>query len=277
MKIKTAVIQMRTQILEPELNLEKGYGMLEKALNEGAKLVVMPEMWVVGLYPDVLKSPYVLKTAEIIEEISRLAKKAAAFIVAGSHPHIDYYDSKTDKRIFNRVYLINQSGSVCGTYNKIQLFKKNNEHAYSKPGFKIFNIQTDNFIISPFVCFDLRFPELFRIAAFNGAEIISVSSQFPASRIGHWRSLLTARAIENQCFVVASNTCGFDGLLELGGNSMIISPAGEILSECGGEEGIIYHDIDMGELRAYREKFNFIDESVLKDDLKSYINKKLIN
>ncbi len=277
MKIKTAAIQMRIQILEPELNLEKGYGLLEKALNKGAKLVVMPEMWVVGLHPGVLKSPYVLKTSEIIEEISRLAKKSDAVIVAGSHPHIDYYDSKADKRIFNRVYVINQSGSVCGTYNKIQLFKKNNEHAYSKPGFRVFNIQTDNYIISPFVCFDLRFPELFRIAAFNGAEVISVSSQFPTSRIGHWRSLLTARAIENQCFVIASNACGFDGLIELGGNSIIVAPSGEILSECGEEEGIIYHEIDMDELRTYREKFNFIDESVLKDDLKSYINKNLIN
>ncbi|HOD42743.1 MAG TPA: nitrilase-related carbon-nitrogen hydrolase, partial [Candidatus Wallbacteria bacterium] len=67
MNIKTAVIQIHTQINEPELNLEKGYSLLEKALSDGAKLVVMPEMWVVGLYPEVLKSPYILKTSEIID------------------------------------------------------------------------------------------------------------------------------------------------------------------------------------------------------------------
>ncbi len=275
MNIKTAVIQIHTQINEPELNLEKGYSLLEKALSDGAKLVVMPEMWVVGLYPEVLKSPYILKTSEIIEEMCKLAKKYSAVIVAGSHPHIDYYDSNHDKRIFNRVYVISSSGSICGTYNKIQLFKKNNEHAYSKAGFKVFNIQTGGFVLSPFVCFDLRFPELFRIAAFNGAEILSVSSQFPLSRISHWRSLLVARAIENQCYVVASNTCLNDGLLELGGNSMIVAPGGEILAECGGEEGLVSCEIDLAALRDYRSKFNFIEDAVLKNDIKQYINKNL--
>ncbi len=277
MKIKTAIIQIHTLISEPELNLEKGYGLLEEALNHEAKLVVMPEMWVAGLYPEVLKSPYILKTSEIIAEISQLARKHKAVIVAGSHPHIDYYDASPDRRIFNRVYVINEAGSICGTYNKIQLFTKNNENSYSKPGFKIFNIQTGNFTIAPFICFDLRFPELFRIAAFNGAEIITVSSQFPESRINHWRTLLLARAIENQCYIAASNTCGFDGLLKLGGNSMIISPQGDILSECGDEECVIYHDIDLDAQREYRSKFNFIDEAVLKNDLKNYINRNLIN
>ena len=276
MKIKTAVLQFRTRISEPELNFEKGYCMLEKALDEGAKLVVMPEMWVVGLYPDVLKSPYILKTAEIIDEISKVARKSGAVIVAGSHPHIDYYDSKADKRIYNRVYVVNSSGSVCGTYNKIQLFTKNNEHAYSKPGFKIFNIQLENFILAPFVCFDLRFPELFRIAAFNGAEVMSVSSQFPKSRINHWRALLVARAIENQCFVAASNSCGNDDLLDLGGHSMIVAPSGDILAECGEDEETVYSEIDLDSLRDYRAKFDFIGEAVLKNDLKQYINKNLI-
>lgn len=276
MKIKTAVIQFRSRISEPELNLEKGYSMLEKALADGARLVVMPEMWVVGLYPDVLKSPYILKTSEIIDEISKLARNAGAVIVAGSHPHIDYYDAKADKRIYNRVYVLNPAGAVCGTYNKIQLFTKNNEHAYSKPGFKVFNIHTENFTLSPFVCFDLRFPELFRIAAFNGAEVITVSSQFPKSRISQWRALLVARAIENQCFVAASNSCGNDDLLELGGHSMIVAPSGDILAECGDGEEIAVADIDLESLREYRSNFDFLGEAVLKNELKRYIGQNLI-
>ena len=276
MKLTAAVVQFRTQIDQPELNIEKGYQLLEAALRKGAKLVVMPEMWVCGLYPDLLKSPFILKTAEIIEEIAVLARRYTATIVAGSHPHADYYDSVSDKRIFNRVYVLNSSGGVSGTYNKIQLFKKNHEDAYSKPGFKVFIIEADKIRIAPFVCFDLRFPELFRIAAFNGVDVICISSQFPKSRLAHWRALLAARAIENQCYVMASNSTGNDGIIELGGNSCIIAPNGETLASLGEEEGTIEFALDLDEQNDYRAKFPFLDEAILKDSMKGYLGKNLV-
>ena len=270
--MNTAVVQMRIDIARPEKNLEAGLAYIREACDSGAELIVMPEMWVTGLHPDIVNSPFVEKTPEIVEKICSIAGEYRCIINAGSLAFRAADEKNQDRRVFNRAYVIDAKGRVCGTYDKIQVFTKNNEDAYSRPGSSVSVIDAGGIKIAPFICFDIRFPELFRIAALNGAELITVSSQFPASRINHWNAIMPARAVENQCYVLASNVCGHDGLLSLGGNSMTVSYDGEVLNNCLAEEGIGFAGIDMELMRSYRTKFPFIPESALADRLAPMIN-----
>lgn len=110
-------------------------------------------------------------------------------------------------------------------------------------------------MIGGLVCYDLRFPELSRQQAFLGAQLIVVSAQWPRTRIDHWQVLVRSRAIENQVFVIACNSCGNTGGHELGGNSMVVGPDGTVLLEIGGGEGVLAIDLDEQVLSTVRSRF----------------------
>jgi predicted amidohydrolase len=113
--------------------------------------------------------------------------------------------------------------------------------------------------VSPAVCYDLRFPELFRRAAGGGAELLAVIANWPVAREGHWATLLAARAIENQAYVAGCNRVGADGNgLVHSGRSRIVDPRGEVLADAGGEETIIRAKVDVDALREYRRKLPFL-------------------
>jgi predicted amidohydrolase len=110
--------------------------------------------------------------------------------------------------------------------------------------------------IGVFICYDLRFPELARRLAVEGAEIIVVPGEWPKPREEHWRTLLRARAIENQLFVVAANCCGVTGKLDFFGSSLIIGPKGELLAEGGYEPAELVATLDFAEMQAWREQIS---------------------
>lgn len=109
-------------------------------------------------------------------------------------------------------------------------------------------------------CYDLRFPELFRKQVDEGAEIFVIPAAWPAARVAAWRTLLQARAIENQVFVIACNTAGTHATTEMGGNSAVISPTGEVLAEAGRGERVLTLDIDLAEVREARESFPVLSD-----------------
>ena len=108
---------------------------------------------------------------------------------------------------------------------------------------------------APSICYDLRFPELHRLAVAGGAQILSIGANWPRARIAHWRSLAIARAIENQSCVIAVNRVGSDPDHEYGGNSMIIGPDGGILAEAGDSATLLEADLDLDELLERRRSF----------------------
>jgi len=109
--------------------------------------------------------------------------------------------------------------------------------------------------VAPFVCYDLRFPEVFRIAAARGAQLLAVIANWPSAREAHWLTLLRARAIENQAYVAGVNRCGEDPRLRYTGRSVIIDPRGEVLADAGSDEAVITADIDLADLEEYRRSF----------------------
>ena len=116
-------------------------------------------------------------------------------------------------------------------------------------------------MVSPFVCYDLRFPELFRAAAAeHKSELFVVLANWPDARIHHWTRLLQARAIENQAYVVGVNRIGADPNCSYAGHSLIIDPHGNILAAAGGREGAISERLDLVSLRAYRQAWPFLSD-----------------
>jgi omega-amidase len=120
--------------------------------------------------------------------------------------------------------------------------------------------------VCPAVCYDLRFPELFRIGAKRGAECFVIGANWPSARAAHWRALLIARAIENQAFVLGVNRAGQDPHLSYSGGSIAVSPMGEVIGELGAEAGVLSVEIDTGAAREWRAKFPALrDIRLLRD------------
>lgn len=160
--------------------------------------------------------------------------------------------------IYNTFFLAS-SGGVLGTYRKIHLFEGEKKHF--TPGQGAVVVETDFGALGLATCYDIRFPELFRDLVRKGAEVVLVAAEFPRPRSGHWKTLLGARAIENQVFVIAANRVGADNRQEYFGNSMIVDPWGDVLLE-GGEGGeVLSCDIDLSRVSEVRKAFPVLSDS----------------
>ncbi len=155
----------------------------------------------------------------------------------------------------NELAIARPDGTVAPAYAKVHPFSVGRETEAYRGGTGLVLVQAGAFTACPIVCYDLRFPELWRLAALAGADLFLIGASWPAARQHHWRSLLIARAIENQAFVVASNRVGNDPNLRYAGGSMIISPTGEVLAEAGDAPTVLVADCDHATVRAWREKF----------------------
>jgi predicted amidohydrolase len=156
-------------------------------------------------------------------------------------------------------------GDLVTRYCKVQPFSPGGESENYSPGDRIVVTSWCGFKLAPFICYDLRFPEVFRIAVRRGANLITVIANWPVARIDHWVTLLQARAIENQAFVAGVNRCGTDPKLTYNGRSLIVHPSGRILADAGGRDALIHADVSLDDLMTYRAQLPF-----LKDIRNSY-------
>ncbi len=132
------------------------------------------------------------------------------------------------------------------------------EHYTAGRDIKVFSAGV--FAIAPFICYDLRFPEVFRAAVRRGANLFVVIANWPTPRDYHWTALLKARAIENQAYVIGVNRCGNDPHHFYLGHSVVLDPHGRTVAEAGTEEGIISADLDLPSLIRYRHEFPVIED-----------------
>ncbi len=247
--MKVAVIQMDVTIGEPDRNRERALARMEEAVNGGAEkpdVLVLPEMWNTG---------YSLENIEDIADadgepthalMSAFAAKHAVNIVAGS------VANRTDGGVKNTIFVYDRTGARTSEYSKIHLFRLMEEEKYLKQGGERGRLSIDGEDAGMMVCYDIRFPELTRRLALDGAKVLFVPAQWPKPRLHHWRTLLLARAIENQMFVVACNRVGVSRGTEFFGNSMIVSPWGDVLAEGGEEETILRASLDLAEAERVR-------------------------
>lgn len=206
--------------------------------------VVLPEMCETGWTSnaDALRA-----VTDSTEWISSIARTHQVWLQAGFGEHAG------GGRIANSVAIADPSGALRAIYRKNFLFPS--ERDSFEIGAELVVVDIGAAKVCPLICYDLRFPELWRLASRAGAEIFTVSSSWPSVRHEHWRALLVARAIENQAFVFASNRCGSDPSLVYDGGSVAIDPLGVRLDEADAGERTVSVAFDRTRLDEWRAKF----------------------
>jgi len=244
-QLRTAAIQFNIALGNIESNLAKASAGLQRAAVGGAGLAVLPEMWSTGYAYKQLPA-LAEATPGVLDQLCLLAAEFELVIV-GSLPE------KAQGQIFNTAYVVDR-GEVVASYRKLHLFSMMKEDRFLGAGQQAKVVDTSVGRLGLAICYDLRFPELFRKLALEGAEVICLPAEWPKPRQEPWRILLQARAIENQLFIAACNCCGIQDKLDFFGMSLLVSPQGAILAECGAAEGEILATFHQEEMRAYRDQ-----------------------
>jgi predicted amidohydrolase len=242
--ITAAAIQFTVHQGDLDANLGYAREALARVAGQGANLVVLPEMWSTGFAYKTLNE-LAKRTESVVEELCELSARLKLVII-GSQP-----EPADDNRVFNTIHVID-NGQVVARYRKLHLFSLLGEDKAFKGGNGWCLAETSIGKVGVIICYDLRFPELSRRLALEGARVICVPAQWPKPRQEHWRTLLRARAIENQLYVVACNACGVIGRLDFFGMSMVIDPKGELLADAGEEVCEILAPLDWQAMDAWR-------------------------
>jgi predicted amidohydrolase len=217
---------------------------LPQMKNEGCGLALFPEMWSGGFDYSVLLE-MAERTPAVLENLRQWAVQYRMVLV-GSLPEAE------GEKLYNASYVVESNGDVVGKYRKIHLFSLTGEPDRFERGRAPVVCETSIGRLGIEICYDLRFPELSRRLALDGAEILCFSALWPVPRIEHWSLLLRSRAIENQLFVIACNGCGTEGTTQYGGASAIVSPTGTVLAEARQREEVIMARLNPAEMTEYR-------------------------
>ncbi|MBW1595848.1 carbon-nitrogen family hydrolase [Streptomyces sp. JJ38] len=220
--------------------------------HRGADLVVLPELWATGYFAfDAYEETAEPLAGPTVRALGEAARAASVHLHAGS-----VVERGPDGRLHNTSLLFGPDGELLHTYRKFHLLGyRSREAELLAPGDGVRARDTALGRAGLATCYDLRFPELFRALAGDGAELLIVPAAWPASRIEHWRLLVRARALENQAFLLACNAAGRQEGVEVGGTSMVVDPWGTVLAEAGGEAGTLTLDLDPAEVGRTRAAF----------------------
>jgi predicted amidohydrolase len=255
--MRVAALQFDVLAGDPEANLAAVERGLVDARADGVDLVLLPEMWTLSFLPDErIDAGLERANFEAVDQVGRWSAELG-LAVAGSAlgPRRGPRDLPT-----NRLTLFD-SGARAFEYDKLHLFTPTAETEAFAPGATPPpTVDCAGARVSGVVCYDLRFPELLRVPFRDGANLVLACAQWPTPRAAHWHVLIAARAVENQCFMLATNRTGSALIgrrklqLDFPGNSLVVSPHGSVLAEGRGEPGLVSCDIDLTEVGRYRRE-----------------------
>jgi predicted amidohydrolase len=249
--VRIAAIQLRIDDGEPQAERVERAAALVRA-QRGADLVVLPELWVPGAFG---YRGYETSAATLpgpaIGEIAAAARAIDAHVLAGT------VIERAGGALHNTAVLLDPVGEIVHTYRKIHLFGFDRGEAstltagadtstYALPGLTTLAMTT---------CYDLRFPELYRLFVDQGAEIFVIPTGWPAARLEHWLLLTRARAVEDQVFLVGCNQVGTQEGVELAGHSLVVDPWGRVIAEAGIDEEVLTVDVDLALVAKTRAEF----------------------
>jgi omega-amidase len=245
--MQAAIIQMAVEPGNAAVNMGKAAAFVTEAAKQGCDFIVLPELWYGGYALDrldELAAP--LASHPGILRMQQLAKEYGVMLAAGSVATVK------DGKYYNTAVLIGETGQIIGQYDKIHLFPLGlHEDQYFTPGEDFCLVDTPWGRLGIILCYDIRFPALCQNLALQGAELLIIPAQFGAARIQHWNILAQARAIENQCFVLA---CDVTGDKDSGycGSSLMVSPWGELIAHGDEREQILYGELDFSQIEKVR-------------------------
>lgn len=244
-----ACVQFRITIGAPERNIDQVARLIGQYQPDVDTLVLLPEMWATG-FDYARTEEWGRQTPEILKAMQQIATRHHIYL-AGTLTTLPEEEGTLP---FNMLHLVGPDG-VVGCLPKQQLFSYWQEDRFYQSGQSAPLLQTPCGPLGGLVCYDLRFPELARQQVFAGSHLLAVSAQWPLSRLDHWQTLVRARAIENQVYVVAANSCGHTGSMEMGGHSLIIGPDGTVLQAANTEAMVIGCPLDNGLVEEQRRIF----------------------
>jgi predicted amidohydrolase len=255
-RLRVAAVQLNA-VAEKSANLERAGGLVAEAAAGGAQLVVLPEKWNGFGSPEILRrNAEELGGGESVEAMRRWASELGVHLVGGS-----ITERAASGTLYNTSLVIDPGGETIATYRKIHLFdvdvagQRYRESDVEEGGSEILTVKAEGWTLGLTICYDLRFPELYRILTLRGAELLVVPAAFTmATGRDHWELLLRARAVENQCFVIGANDWGEhpDGKRTYG-RSMVVDPWGVVLSQVPDGDGIALAELDAGWLAEVRD------------------------
>lgn len=267
---KLAAIQMSSGP-NIQANLDEAAKLIEQAASQGAGLIVLPENFSQMPMNDEerVANAEVFGDGKVQSFLSLQAAKNKAWIVGGTIPVI----SDEAGKAYSSSLLYNSEGELVARYDKIHMFdvlieannESYNESATTVAGNEVVVVDTPFGKLGLSVCYDLRFPELYRTMIDKGMEICAIPSAFTAfTGQSHWKPLIRARAIENQCYVVASAQGGYHvNNRQTYGHSMIVNPWGNVLGSVGTGPGVVITELDRSVLETTRSKFQVLNHRKL--------------
>lgn len=227
--------------------------LLERAAPGTNSLVVLPEMFATGFSMNV-NAITDSETHQTQKFLASLASEYKVFVLGG------VVTTGADGKGRNECVIYSPHGVEMGRYCKLHPFTPGGEAQHYTAGLGVQLIQVNEFLLAPFICYDLRFPECFRTATARGAMLFVVIASWPETRIEHWTALLKARSIENQAYVIGVNRCGQDPQFTYTGQSVIFNPHGQVLASAGTDEEIISANVDVYTLIDYRKNLPFLKD-----------------
>jgi deaminated glutathione amidase len=257
--MRAAAVQLNARA-DKAANVEKADGLVRRAARDGAELVVLPEKWTTfGTGDDLRAAAETIGAGEASTWAAAIARELGIDLVAGSISE----RVEGEDRLRNTSLHYGPDGELKAAYRKIHMFDveiegvEYRESDNEDPGDEaVLTATADGVEIGLTICYDLRFPELFRLLAVDGARILTVPAAFtvPTTR-DHWEPLIRARAIENQAFVIAANQIGkHPPTHRSGGRSMIVDPWGIVLAAAPDTETVISADLDLEAQAAIRRR-----------------------
>jgi len=246
MTFKIALAQFSFPEGKPEDNYLTAENAVKTASQQGADVLLLPELWASG-YDLEHCSKYASPLDQGWFEQMALLAERNQIAVGGSLIEED------QGKYFNTFLIVDKNGQRLGAYRKIHLFGFLKEERYFKAGSHLVLVDSPWGKVGLATCYDLRFPEIFRTYAVNGAEAIFLVSEWPRKRIAHWDILLQARAVENQCFIAAVNKVGISKGAALGGSSAVIDPLGNCLVRGTEKPAVLTAEIELDQARKTRE------------------------
>lgn len=246
MQLTVALAQIDLVLGDREANLATVRQIAARAEMAGADLLVLPELWGTG---------YLLEQAHELSDTLGKGLFEEVAVLAARH-HLAIVGSLLERdgeQVYNTATLYDAQGKRLHSYRKTHLIGLMQEDRYLGAGQQAEVFETVWGTSACAICYDLRFPELFRRYALAGAGVIIIPAEWPTARIEHWRTLLRARAIENQAVVIACNRVGSDRANQFGGHSVVIDPWGNILVEGDDQAGLLTASIDLDSIAKARD------------------------
>lgn len=245
--LRTAIIQMNSSSDSPQELAAQLKTRLDE-LPAGVSLVILPELWTVSRFDETIGAKAASSPA-ILDMLSGWARNRLCAIHCGSLPW------KDGNHVLNRAFFIGENGEQISSYDKAHLIPMMEEDSFFTPGDEPSIFLWKQLVCGNATCYDIRFPEYIRCLSLAGARILMIPAAWPKTRIGHWRIILQARAIENQVFVLACNRSGLSGDIFFGGHSMAVSPDGTIMTEAGEGDETLLFEFDPAEVDRVRKAF----------------------